>query len=65
MRKRRRERHTDLMESKPPTNTQRDLVLASLRRGVGRDNCAGGRHGQGARAPKPGGPPPGGSTPSR
>lgn len=30
----------------PPS--QRDLVLASLRRGTGRDNCAGAKNGQGA-----------------
>jgi hypothetical protein len=34
--------------SKLAGKSQRDLVLASLRRGVGKDNCAGGKHGSGA-----------------
>jgi hypothetical protein len=33
---------------KSTTKSQRELVIASLRRGVGKDNCAGGKHGAGA-----------------
>jgi hypothetical protein len=37
---------------------QRDLVLASLRRGAGRDNCAGAKNGLGTLTPpKPLAPP--------
>jgi hypothetical protein len=31
--------------------SQRDLVLASLRRGIGRDNCAGAKNGLGTLTP--------------
>jgi hypothetical protein len=40
--------------SNSPTNkSQRELVLASLRRGSGKDNCAGHKHGLGTTASTP------------
>ena len=41
---------TTTLPSSAPALSQRDLVLASLRRGVGRDNCAGEKNGHGTPA---------------